>query len=267
VDQSSTNVIITIQRDGGTGDPNIGNVYVTFSTSDGTGVSGTDYTGVTNTLTFPVGVVSATVSIPILSNSIVQSDRTVNLNLSNPTDAALGLQPSAVLTIINNNSDVNFSTTDYRVSKSDTTGESIITLFRNGSSVGPASVDVATGTNGTAIPGFDYVPTTNTVLFADGEVQETTAIHILTNSMPGNRSVGLSLQNATNTIFGDPDTATLTIIDDSTSPGFVMFASTNYVVSELATNAIINLIRTNGVHNPVSVVVSTGGGTAVPGIN
>ena len=218
-------------------------------------------------MTFPVGVVFATVNIPIRSNSIVQSDRTVNLTLSNPTDAALGLQPTAVLTIVNNNSDVSLSSTDYRVSKSDSTGEAIITLFRNGSTVGPASVDLVTGTNGTAITNFDYVPTTNTVLFADGEVQETTAIHILTNSLAGNRTVGISLQNPTNTILGDPDAGTLTIIDDSTSPGFVMFASTNYFVSELATNAIINLIRTNGVHNPVSVVVSTGGGTAVSGVN
>ena len=142
-----------------------------------------------------------------------------------------------------------------------------MTLLRNGSSVGPISVDLLTTTNGTAIPGFDYLPITNTVLFADGDVQETVAIHILTNAMAGNRTVGLVLQNATNTIFADPDAATLTIVDDSISPGFIMFASTNYFVSELATNAIINLIRTNGAHNPVSVLVSTGGGTAVPGID
>ncbi len=260
-----TNVVITVRRDGGTGDTNIGNVYVDFSTSDGTGVAGTDYIGVTNTLTFPVGIVFQTVTIPILSNSIVQSDRTVNLTLSNPTDAALGIQPSSILTIVNNNSDVNFSAADYRVSKSDSTGEAVITVLRNGSSVGAASVDLITGTNGTAIPGVDYVPLTNTVLFADGEVQETVAINIITNAMPGNRTVSLALSNPTNTIVTDPDVATLTIVDDSTSPGFVMFASTNYFVSELATNAIINLIRTNGTHNPVSVKVSTGGGTAIPG--
>ena len=81
VSESSTNAVITILRDGGTGDPNIGNVYVNFATSDGTGVAGTDYIGVTNTLTFPVGSVFTTVSIPIVSNSIVQSDHAGQFDL------------------------------------------------------------------------------------------------------------------------------------------------------------------------------------------
>ena len=69
--ETPTNIVITVQRDGGTSDSNIGNVYVQFSTSDGTAVSGSDYLGLTNTLTFPVGEVFEYVTIPIINNSIM----------------------------------------------------------------------------------------------------------------------------------------------------------------------------------------------------
>ena len=128
-----SNALITVRRDGGTSDFNIGNVYVQASTSDGSGVSGTDYIGVTNTLTFPVGEVLETFTVPIINSPVVESNRTVNLTLSNPTDAALGAQPTAILTIVNVNSDVTLSTPNYFVVKNVTSGEAIITIMRNNS--------------------------------------------------------------------------------------------------------------------------------------
>ncbi|HKX13285.1 MAG TPA: Calx-beta domain-containing protein [bacterium] len=77
-----------------------GEVTVQFSTSDGTAVAGTDYTAVSETLTFAEGDTSQSVNIPILQNSLDGADKTVNLTLSNATDdAVLGDLDSATLTI------------------------------------------------------------------------------------------------------------------------------------------------------------------------
>jgi len=61
-----------------------------------------DYTSVSGVLNWTNGEAGAkTFAVPILTNSVVQSNVTVNLALSNPTNgaSALGLQPTAVLTI------------------------------------------------------------------------------------------------------------------------------------------------------------------------
>ena len=82
-----------------------------FSTSDGTAASGSNYLGVTNTLTFPAtGKPSRTSIFPSSATISWTSTRTVNLALSNVVGASLGGQPTALLTIINNdNSGVSFS--------------------------------------------------------------------------------------------------------------------------------------------------------------
>jgi hypothetical protein len=77
---------------------------VDFTTSDGTATVGSDYTSVTQTLTFADGdATDKTVTIPILDDALIEGDETVNLMLSNPTGgASLGTPSSAVLTIVDN---------------------------------------------------------------------------------------------------------------------------------------------------------------------
>ena len=68
-DENGTNTLITIQRTGGTSGPHPdGNTTVTFSTADGTAVAGTNYVGVTNTLTFPLGETLASVLITVIDD-------------------------------------------------------------------------------------------------------------------------------------------------------------------------------------------------------
>src|SRR6202008_3930484 len=74
---------------------------VDFATSDGTAFAGIDYVGKSGTLTFTPGLKSTNFTILILDNGVVDSNRTVNISLSNPTGgASLGALTNAVLTII-----------------------------------------------------------------------------------------------------------------------------------------------------------------------
>ncbi len=74
---------------------------VTFATSDGTAVSGTDYTPVSGTISFPANAKTESVSLTVMPEAIADAPgRTVNLTLSGPTaGATLGSPSTAVLTI------------------------------------------------------------------------------------------------------------------------------------------------------------------------
>jgi hypothetical protein len=79
-----------------------GTVTVHYATSGGTATAGSDYTTATGTLTFSPGQTSKTFSVPILEDTSVEANETVNLVLSSPTGATLGTPSTAVLTIVDN---------------------------------------------------------------------------------------------------------------------------------------------------------------------
>jgi hypothetical protein len=102
VGEGGGSATITITRTGGSAGP----VGVTFATSNGTANAGSDYTAVSQTVSFTNGdTANKTVSVPITNNGIAEPSETVNLTLSNPTGGAtLGTPGSAVLTIVDDDS-------------------------------------------------------------------------------------------------------------------------------------------------------------------
>ncbi|HTS19716.1 MAG TPA: Calx-beta domain-containing protein [Verrucomicrobiae bacterium] len=75
---------------------------VDYATSDGTARSGVDYLGTSGTLIFPAGVSTAGFSFQITGYSTFQSNKTVNVALSNPSAGATLADPStATVTIVN----------------------------------------------------------------------------------------------------------------------------------------------------------------------
>jgi hypothetical protein len=97
---AATTATITVNRTDGTN----GAAQVSYATvAGGTATNGTDYTAVSGALNWTNGESAPkTFTVPILANTFVQSNVTVNLALSNPTNIAsvLGQQSTAVLTII-----------------------------------------------------------------------------------------------------------------------------------------------------------------------
>jgi Flp pilus assembly protein TadG len=67
------------------------NVSVRYATSNGTALSGSDYTARTGTLTFTPGQLTKTVTVPIFNDSSMEGDETFTVNLSAPTNAAIGV--------------------------------------------------------------------------------------------------------------------------------------------------------------------------------
>ena len=83
-------------RSGGTTGP----VSIAYTTSPGTATPGTNYVTTSGVLNFIAGQLSATITVPILDNTVAQGGATFTITLSSPTGGAvLGSQSSAVVTI------------------------------------------------------------------------------------------------------------------------------------------------------------------------
>jgi chitinase len=64
-------------------------VTVSYSTVNGTGIAGTDYTAVTGTVTIPPGGTLVGVPVSVIGNTATQADRAFTLKLTAVTNAAL----------------------------------------------------------------------------------------------------------------------------------------------------------------------------------
>jgi uncharacterized delta-60 repeat protein len=265
--ENAGTVTIGVRRVGGTA----GSASANFTTYDGTAsTNGVNYIGTNGTLIYPAGETFQSFNVTILDDFIVNADRTVGLALGGFTNAAPGGQTNAVLTIVNDEGQLGFSSPTYSVSEGSVSGAATITVTRAGGSAGPASANFATTTNGTAIASVDYVPVSGTLNFASGETNKTFSITIFDDQLvEGNETVELVLTNLTGSVVAGQLTAILTIVDNDFAPGALLFSSPSYGISE-STNTVlatITVVRTNGSTGVVSVNATTGDGTATAGFD
>ena len=258
--ESAGLIVITVIRSGFIGATST----VDFATSDGTATAATfDYFATSGTLSFGVGQSNATFTISIFDDLLVENNETVNLSLLNPSAGTfLGAQSTAVFTIIDNDTTVGFSQTNYIVNEKATSA--VVTIVRLGAASQPVTVTFRTS-NGSALAGADYTAVSNNLAWASDDVSpRTVTIPILDDAIAeGSETVNLLLLNPVGATL-DPanGSAVLTIVDDA---GVIAFASSSCSAVEGASNAVINLVRTGGSNGTVSVQWSVTGGSATVG--
>jgi hypothetical protein len=76
--------------------PAVGNEKIDFSTGDGTAGSPQDFSSSSGTATFEPGATEATVSVPIVGDTVDESDETFTVQLANPRNATLSDGEAAV---------------------------------------------------------------------------------------------------------------------------------------------------------------------------
>jgi hypothetical protein len=69
--------------------PSSNAVSVDFQTADGTATAGQDYQPQSGKLTILAGSTSATISVPIIADSVAEADETFTVNLGNSLNATL----------------------------------------------------------------------------------------------------------------------------------------------------------------------------------
>jgi Ca2+-binding RTX toxin-like protein len=249
-----------------------GEVNVTITPYNGSAIAPDDYNNTPITVTFAKGETSKTITIPINNDSVYEPTETVNLTLSNPKGGAtLGTQTTAVLNIIDNDAMpgvLAFSEANYSINEDGTTVVAV-NVNRTGGSDGAVSATISL-TDGTATRPDDYINTSVTVNFANGETSKVVTIPIVNDGVfETNETINLNLNNPTNgATLGSQNTATLAIIDNDALPGILGFSGANSTVNEDGTPITqVTLTRTGGSNGEVSVILTPDGGTATAGID
>ncbi len=220
VDENVPTLSITVTRSGGSS----GSVAVDYATADGIALAGWDYQAVSGTLTLADGVTSASFDIPILDDSIYEGDEGFEVVLSNPQGGAtLGLQSSAVVTILDNEAapqpgTLALAASSYSVAENG--GSVQLTVQRSGGSDGAVTVNYATG-DGTAQAGSDYGTASGTLTLADGQNSATFSVAIIDDTdYEGDESFSVTLSApGGGATLGAAASAVVTITDNDAPPG------------------------------------------------
>ena len=261
--ESNKSVAILVNRVGGSN----GLVSATFVTANGTALSGVDYGSTNAVLVFSNGVTSRTITVPIVNDSLVKTNELFYVRLLATTGgAALGTNFNSTVRITDNDLGGTFAFKSASYTTNENSGSFAVTVVRTGGLASDVSVDFATQ-DGTALAGLDYYATNGTLSFGSNELSKTFLVGINNDTnAEGAESFTVQLSNATGGAkIGATNAMTTLIIKDDESS--VNFTNAAYVVSEGATNLVINVIRTGALITPVSVDYSTANISAVAGMD
>ena len=267
VSENSNSVMITVNRTNG----DYGELSVDYALQDGSATASTDYEFQTGTLTFIEGEISETIIINILDDEIYEGDESFNIGLSNLIgDGMIGANSSAAITIQENEAvppagEISFEFDTEILSEND--GSLSVNIKRTSGSFGELTVSYNT-LDGTAVAGSDYIATTGSLVFADGEVTKTIEVGLVNDTVYEIDEIfTMQLSN----LIGDGSLGTslltATILDDDPTPpaGIIEIESATYNVDEDGVSISVNIIRTSGQFGEVSVDVSSVNDTALAG--
>jgi hypothetical protein len=252
VSEGAGTLTVTVARTGGTAE----GVEVDYTL-----VSGTATVQGNGTVAFAAGKTTATFTLAIDQDQQAEGNETFTIVLSNPRGGAtLGSASVATVTILDDESSIQFSAGEYGGREGATTS---VTLVRSGALGTPATVTFA-ATPGTAAAGVEFTPVTTVVSFAAGQASKTVPVPILNNTLVrGDRTVLLGLSAPTGGAqLGARRTAVLTVRDDDQG-GVIKLGAAAYTVRESAGAVLVRVLRTGTkLAGNVSVDFATVDGTA-----
>jgi hypothetical protein len=234
-------------------------ITVDYATGGGMAMPGTDYVSASGTVMFNPGETSKSFTIWLLNDGFMDGDETVDLALSDPTNAVIGGTGSAVLTL-QDLPTVDFSASTYTAL--DTESAATITATLSAPSTQIITVDFATN-HGTATPGTDYTTVAGTLTFAPGEASASFAVPLLNDgASDGNETVNLGLSNAVGANLGNSN-ATLFLQD----PPAVEFSAPTFSANDGDGTATILVSLSGPSTQPITVNYATSNGTATAGVD
>ena len=186
--------------------------------------AGVDYGPVSGTLSFPPGVTTASIRVPVTPELLDELDETVRVVLSNPL-AVVPADAEALGTIIDDD-EARVSVDDLAVEEGDEgTADALVPVRLSLAADREIRVDFAT-VAGTATAGSDYLPVSGTLTFTAGATESRIAVPVVGDRFlePLEETLTIELSGATDvggtTAIGIEDgEGTLTILDDERCPG------------------------------------------------
>ena len=214
------NGLFTVSQSMQTGTPTV----ISYSVS-GSATSGVDFTALSGTVTIPANTSSATISVPVLNDNLIEADETVTVTLNSITSGdptvSIGAANNATLNILD-----------------DDTGTVSIAATTNGNETGPvdgrftvtqsgvSSTATVIGyiVSGTAAQGTDFTALSGSVTIPAGSTTATIDIDVIDDMIvEAIENVTLTLDAVTSgdaqiTVVGPPNNnATITIADNDSA--------------------------------------------------
>ncbi len=225
-DASSRPLTFTVRLSVASGRP----VTVDYHTADGTAEAPADYTATSGTLTFAPGVTSRTVDVPVIGDTLEESDETFTLALAAPSGATLQ-DGVATGTIQDDDALPSVSVSDASVAEGGSAVPAVLAApSLKSAATGlvfaielpiaasqPVTVHFATA-DGTARAPADYLATSGDVTFAPGQTLKTVAVTVNDDQIDENdETLALELSAPVNATL-DRSRAIGTIQDDDAPP-------------------------------------------------
>jgi hypothetical protein len=176
---------------------------VSFATSPGSAIEGTDFLGTNGTLVFAPGKTLLTIPVRLVGDVTQESNETFFVTISAPNNATLG-NAQGIGTIVNNDPAPRLFISNASVSESNGGPTNMVFNVR----LTPASgrlvqVNYFT-TNGLATAGLDYMATNGTLVFQPGETNQSIIVPVLGDALSeGNETFTVRLVTPMNATLGD----------------------------------------------------------------
>lgn len=227
----------------------------------GTATPSSDYVALPGTITLGAGIVTGTLQVTALDDSIAEPDETVVVTVLGGSGYLPGSPASATVTILDDEAPVlTVSVADSTASEPGTdTGK--FQINRLGSKAAALTVNFTT--TGTATNGTDYSAIGTTVSLGANAANTTVTVTPLNDALvEGPETVVFTLASGTGYAVGSPNTATITIVDDEPS---VTIAATDAVAFEPGTDTGTFTVTRTGILTNALTVFYAVSGTATPG--
>ena len=190
-------------------------VTVAYSTSDGTAISGTDYTPASGTLTFGPTETEKTFTVSALNDSLDENDETVILKLSNVNGSVPFGEPAiAIVRIVDDDPPPTVQIDDVTVEEGDSGSTfAVFTVSLSAASGKTVNVTITTQA-GTATPGLDFGGGSLLLTYLPGQTVKQVVVFVAGDTaVEGIEHFFVNLVNPVNTTIADGQ-GVGTIIDD-----------------------------------------------------
>ncbi len=255
VDENAGMAVFTISLSAATNQ----DVTVAYATANGTATAGSDYTATNGTATIVAGMTTATVSVPILDDTIHEDNETFNVNLTNPTNATIA-DAQGVGTIIDDDAPPLPTLRINNRTVNEGAGSVTFTITLSAASTLPVTVRYTTS-DGTAVAGEDYSRRNQIATIPAGERTVTVSIPIIDDTIDeDNETFNVTLTNPTNATIAVA-LGVATIVDND----LPTLRINNVTVDESAGTAVFTITLSRASMQEVTVAFATEDNTATAG--
>ena len=192
-------------------------ITVNYATVEVTATANTDYVSTSGTLTFEPGEVEKTLSVPIIGDTVYETNEAFSLQLSNPVNATLSsTQNSATGTIVNDDSAPKVTLSCDPLSVSESGGATITATVSNLSAL---EVTVNLEISGSAIVNTDHSVSASTITIAAGSLSGTITLTAIDDTLDEeDETIIVDIASVTNGTEDGSQQVTLTLTDNDAPP-------------------------------------------------